>query len=358
MRFQKLFLIILAVLIAGCASQESMFNKAKKDNSVEAYENFLQKYPDGEFSVQAKSQLAKLEYQQTKKINSIEAYEKYLEKYPDSEFSVQAKSQLAKLEYQQAKKINSIEAYEKYLEKYPDNEFSNEVKTQLSKLHFEKAKITNTIEGYESYLQKYPEGEYTAEVKSKIVDLEFEKSFKEYKNYFKNHPKRNSSTKIKEIKNGILKNMLSTANENFEKAKSSEDLNKSVILYVKAGEIYTKAAQINKLIGETPKELYKRAAYSYYKAARICQLQEENAFVSIFKAFASNPQSSSIQSLEYNVASAQAPYHYKKSVLYEQSVELFKKAGMKKHADWMIEDGTLKVFKINELENSNSMNDQ
>jgi len=41
MRFLKLFFVIFAVLMAGCASQQSMFNKAKTDKSIKAYEKFF-----------------------------------------------------------------------------------------------------------------------------------------------------------------------------------------------------------------------------------------------------------------------------------------------------------------------------
>ena len=103
MRFQRFFIIIFTILMAGCASQQSMFNKAKTENSIESYKEFLLKYPDSAFSEEAEKLIKNLEYKKIKKVNTIESYKRFLDKYPTSEQAQHAKEYISMI-----KEIKSI----------------------------------------------------------------------------------------------------------------------------------------------------------------------------------------------------------------------------------------------------------
>lgn len=103
MRFKNLIFIIVMVLIAGCASQQSMYKKAVNTNTVDSYEKFLSKYPDSQLADSTKIKLEKLEYEKTIKMATLMSYENFINKYPNSKYISEINGKLAEL------KLNNIE---------------------------------------------------------------------------------------------------------------------------------------------------------------------------------------------------------------------------------------------------------
>jgi len=98
------------ILFSACATMKGNFEKARRTDNIRAYQEFLAKHPESEFSQQVKLRIEELEWGKAKKKNSIEAYEKYISKYPEGEFTAQARDKVNKLKV--AKK-NELEFNEK-----------------------------------------------------------------------------------------------------------------------------------------------------------------------------------------------------------------------------------------------------
>ena len=62
-----IFLIVILSLLFGCASMKSKYDKVNEINNIDAYKQFLQKYPDSEFSNEVKRKLVFLEFEKVKK---------------------------------------------------------------------------------------------------------------------------------------------------------------------------------------------------------------------------------------------------------------------------------------------------
>mgnify|MGYP003881496055 CR=1 FL=1 len=110
-------------------------------------------------------------------LNTVTAYEEFLQKYPDSIFAEEARRRIAqaKIEaphYEKAKKLDTIKAYEEFLKKYPDSIFANKARTRIEQLKdelaYKKAKKQNTPDSYFSYLTTYPKGRF-AELAEKAI---------------------------------------------------------------------------------------------------------------------------------------------------------------------------------------------
>ncbi len=97
-RICAIFISILILCICSCGNPEKEFSEAKKRNTVESYQTFLNKYSESEFAAQAKKELENLEYKIVYDSNSIMEYKNFLDKYPDSDFVDQVKEKLANLE--------------------------------------------------------------------------------------------------------------------------------------------------------------------------------------------------------------------------------------------------------------------
>ena len=110
------------LFLVGCATPKKDWEKAQRLNTIEAYEEFLQKHPDSEFAYEAKHKIEELAWERAKEQNTIEAYEEFLQKHPFSIFALDAKERIANLErfkkiFEAAKTSFQLE---QLLGKYPE----------------------------------------------------------------------------------------------------------------------------------------------------------------------------------------------------------------------------------------------
>jgi len=81
------FLVVcMFFILSSCQSPESEYEKAKQEDTIEAYQNFIKKYPSDTLSVEAKKQLARLEYKNFANNPSLGDLLKLMEKYSDSNY--------------------------------------------------------------------------------------------------------------------------------------------------------------------------------------------------------------------------------------------------------------------------------
>jgi hypothetical protein len=90
--------ITLAIGLGGCSRQQSDWQKTREANSPEAYEQFVKKYPGGEFTPQAQARLKELyderDWQKARDADTPEAYQAYLNQYPDGQSATEARNRL------------------------------------------------------------------------------------------------------------------------------------------------------------------------------------------------------------------------------------------------------------------------
>ena len=51
---------VLVVTLAACSRQQSDWQKTRETNTADGYEQFLKKYPSGEFTAQAQARVMEL----------------------------------------------------------------------------------------------------------------------------------------------------------------------------------------------------------------------------------------------------------------------------------------------------------
>ena len=90
--------ITLAMGLSGCSRQQSDWQKTRETNTPEAYEQFVKKYPSGEFTAQAQARLKELyddrDWQKARDAATPEAYQAYLNQYPDGQSATEARNRL------------------------------------------------------------------------------------------------------------------------------------------------------------------------------------------------------------------------------------------------------------------------
>jgi len=118
MKTQRIFfarlLIIFCLIpfIVGCASVSYLYNKARELDTIEAYEEFIQKYPDSKLANEAKKRIEELEaskkdFETAKTKNTIESYNEFIIKHPESEYVKEAKLKIREISLRK-KNINDV----------------------------------------------------------------------------------------------------------------------------------------------------------------------------------------------------------------------------------------------------------
>ncbi len=121
-------LVLLALLPAACSDPEKAWEQAEREDSNQAYLEFLAKYPQGEYADRARRRIAELKieraWERAQFRDRIEHYRRFLEQYPDSQYAAAARERIAALErdaaWAAAADSEDIEALEAFLARYPD----------------------------------------------------------------------------------------------------------------------------------------------------------------------------------------------------------------------------------------------
>jgi len=81
--------------IAGCSRQQSDWEKTRAANTTDSYEQFIKKYPSGEFTAQAQARVKELyeerDWQKARDADTQEAYQAFLKQYPEGKWTEEAR---------------------------------------------------------------------------------------------------------------------------------------------------------------------------------------------------------------------------------------------------------------------------
>jgi cell division protein FtsN len=81
--------------IVGCSRQQSDWEKTRAANTTDSYEQFIKKYPNGEFTAQAKGRVKELyeerDWQKARDADTQEAYQAFLKQHPEGKWTEEAR---------------------------------------------------------------------------------------------------------------------------------------------------------------------------------------------------------------------------------------------------------------------------
>src|SRR5271167_2594355 len=98
MAINKIVLGVCCALVlglSGCSRQQSDWEKTRATNTTDSYEQFLKKYPSGEFTAQAQARVKELyeerDWQKARDTDTPEAYQAFLKQYPEGKWTEEAR---------------------------------------------------------------------------------------------------------------------------------------------------------------------------------------------------------------------------------------------------------------------------
>ncbi len=175
LRLSSLFFVFLLFSLQ-CFSQGDIsfeLRKAYETKNVDSLNKFIQTYPlDTVYVKEAIRIRNQIAFEKVKQENTIEAYQNYVEQYPDAIQTYQAKQWL---------EIN----FAKNLQAKEENDYLL-------------AKQENTLQSYSQFIEKYPSSKYYKYAKDKVHEFQFSQNITSYSveeiiqflNLYPNHPKR------------------------------------------------------------------------------------------------------------------------------------------------------------------------
>jgi len=160
-----------------------LFLRAKKENSVQAFENFISKNhwsTNVDSAVFLRDQLA---FEKADSIGTSLEYNNFLSNYPTSYFANDANSRFEKSLYLENTASNTLTAYVEFVRKYPENLYLPDAEDQIFSIYTK----TGSVESYKKFIRDFPENRnvnlawrklYNAHFQKKSYDSESIQAFK------------------------------------------------------------------------------------------------------------------------------------------------------------------------------------
>jgi len=141
MKFHLVVFFTFLVLIS-CASPEKDWRLAERDDSQNAYLEFLAKHPQSEFAEQARKRIDELKviraWERAEFKDSLAAYQAYIDKYGDSEYVATAREHIREIQrdeyWEMIQSDANKAAVEAFLVQYPDAPQFTEAESILAEI--------------------------------------------------------------------------------------------------------------------------------------------------------------------------------------------------------------------------------
>lgn len=218
MKSHNLLLILIIVIgFSGCENKEqSGFIKAKQENTVESIKSFLNKWPSGKHSAEARHFLEdfeKRDFELAKQQGTAQAFQDFLAKWPNGKMNQETKELFGDALYKEAEEKGEIAIYRQYLDKFPDRKYAKEAQEKVdealckevvqkciaSELEtaFKKCKTAKyadeiwrvwdetlykeaverqDIAKFRQYMAQFPNGGHFKEVKDRVFEIEYQQA--------------------------------------------------------------------------------------------------------------------------------------------------------------------------------------
>src|SRR5262245_56495094 len=128
----RTFLLVAGVsLFLVSCSESKAFRKAREKDSIPAYREFLDLYPESSNADEAYRRVEDLYFKQAKKERTPESIDRYLKEYPKGRHAKQAETLRRQLVYEAATTKDTPEGYKNFLRLYPEGSLSDDVRNRL-----------------------------------------------------------------------------------------------------------------------------------------------------------------------------------------------------------------------------------
>ncbi|HZO23997.1 MAG TPA: SPOR domain-containing protein [Steroidobacteraceae bacterium] len=88
-------IVVLALLIAGCSREQQDWRAAEAADTIEAYDQFVQRHPESELVTEARTRVAQLgeerDWREAGAVDTADAYRQFLTQHPNGKWAQEAR---------------------------------------------------------------------------------------------------------------------------------------------------------------------------------------------------------------------------------------------------------------------------
>jgi len=112
-------------------------------------------------------------YRQYADVNTLEAYREFLQKYPQNIFAGRARDEIDLLEFKPYEKEDTVEGYLEFKMLYPGNPYIDKANWHIEQVEIKRYDSLDTPEGYREFLHKYPRSIFADSARERLQELSF-----------------------------------------------------------------------------------------------------------------------------------------------------------------------------------------
>ena len=172
---------------------------ADKASTIAAYEHFLKIYRSAseEQKSQAIDKRNALAFKEVLSQNTIMAYEAFMQKYPSAKEFEQATKKRDKLAFDETLGKGTLESYKTYIEKYPYAIEAKQAWDSVFSLAYVDARKKNTEKAYREYARIYPNSSFVAQALANAENIKYLREtdrtdWRSFRRYISNNPSQTS----------------------------------------------------------------------------------------------------------------------------------------------------------------------
>jgi len=141
--------LYVALAVSACSSADKDWANASAENTVAAYQSFLDKHAGDPRAQEARTHIATLQddsaWQTAQNGNSLDSYQQYLQAEPNGTHAQAARDQITGLEranaWKSAQSDGSATALQAFLQKYPQGPEADQARQKLAALYSYRAEL-------------------------------------------------------------------------------------------------------------------------------------------------------------------------------------------------------------------------
>ena len=131
------------------------YQTALEMNSVDSFQDFIDKYPKAEEVPLAIENRDMLAFAISSKKNTIESYKSFINKYPNAKQVSEAWGHIYDIDFDNAKSVNKASSYYDHMNSYAKSPHYNEALTLSHQCEFNETIIKNKIESYLEFVNRF-----------------------------------------------------------------------------------------------------------------------------------------------------------------------------------------------------------
>lgn len=166
-RLRKIDADSAAILEQLSLVDSAAFHRATEAHNIEAYNYFLDRYPEASQTEEARMRRNALAFRAAEQENTYQAYQHFLQTYPDAAEAPIARERYEELLFIANTKTGTLDAYVRFLEQYPETPY----RERLLKNIYLLSTAAHEAQQYVNFIGSYPQNTYTRDAVNKLYHL-------------------------------------------------------------------------------------------------------------------------------------------------------------------------------------------